>query len=93
MGLKGSKLKLNQKQKLAAARSNEVREINFEANKTNFEKANEIKSINNKTEIIAQLQAAKDFLKRNHLKLTKAALIKKSKLSKMTVYKYFDSLK
>ncbi|MCT7470524.1 primase C-terminal domain-containing protein [Aliarcobacter cryaerophilus] len=93
MGLKSSKLKLEEKQKLAAARSNEVREINFEANKTNFEKANAIKSINNKTEIIAQLQAAKDFLKRNHLKLTKAALIKKTKLNKKTVYKYFEFLK
>lgn len=40
---------------------------------------------------MAKLQAAKD-LKRNHLKITKAALIKKSKLSKPTVYKYFDLL-
>lgn len=93
MGLRSSKLKLNQKQKLAAARTNEVRKINFEANKTNFEKGNEIKSINNKTEIIAQLQAAKDFLRRNHIKLTKAALIKKTKLNKKTVYKYFEFLK
>lgn len=93
MGLRSSKLKLNQKQKLAAARTNKVRKINFEANKTNFEKGNEIKNINNKTEIIAQLQAAKDYLRKNHIKLTKAALIKKTKLNKKTVYKYFEFLK
>lgn len=92
MGLQSLKLKLDEKQKLAAKRTNETREINFEANILNSKKGGEINSVNNKNEAMAKLQAAKDFLKRNHLKITKAALIKKSKLSKPTVYKYFDLL-
>ncbi len=92
MGLQSLKLKLDEKQKLAAKRTNETREINFEANILNSKKGGEINGVNNKNEAMEKLQAAKDFLKRNHLKITKAALIKKSKLSKPTVYKYFDLL-
>ncbi len=92
MDLKSSKLELKEKQKLAAARTNETREINFEANILNSKQGGEINSVNNKNEAMEKLQAAKDYLKRNHLKITKAALIKKSKLSKPTVYKYFDLL-
>ena len=91
MGLKGSKLTLNEKQKRAAERTNKTRDE--VKNKEALEKAREIKSIKNKNEIILKLQAAKDFLKRNHLKITKATLVRKTKLNERTVYKYFDLLK
>lgn len=84
------KILVKERQKLSAERTNKIRDKN--KNQKALEKAREINSINQQREMINKLQAAKDFLRKNHEKITKAAIQKKSKCDIRTVRKYFDLL-
>lgn len=84
------KILVKERQKLSAERTNKIRDK--DKNQKALEKAREINSIKQQSEMINKLQVAKDFLRKNHEKITKAAIQKKSKCDIRTVRKYFDLL-